>query len=95
MRGYEKDFKEQAVKLANEIGNNKAAKQLGIPASTLIGWTKAKKNYNDNAFVGSGKQRTGSSNEREVELLKKIKELERANDILKEALGFFAKSRKK
>jgi hypothetical protein len=29
------------------------------------------------------------------ELLKRIKELERANNILKEALGFFAKSLKR
>lgn len=95
MAVYEKEFKEQAVKLALEIGQNKAAKQLGIPASTLVGWVKAKKSYEENAFIGSGKTRSISATEKEIELAKKVKELERANEILKEALSFFVKSRKK
>jgi len=95
MKVYEKAFKEEAVKLATDIGTKKAAKQLGIPASTLTGWRNAKKEYKDNAFIGSGNQRINPTNANEVQLIKRIKELERANNILKEALGFFVKSRKK
>ncbi len=34
-RHYDKDYKVQAIKLANEIGINKAARELGIASSTL------------------------------------------------------------
>lgn len=40
-RKYEKEYKVQAVKLAKEIGEGKAAKELGIPVDTLYGWQKA------------------------------------------------------
>lgn len=95
MRVYEKDFKEEAVKLSHEIGTRKAAEELGLPASTLTGWRNAMKEHKTVAFVGSGNQRIMPTNVKEVQFMKKIKELERANSILKEALGFFAKSQKK
>ncbi len=34
MRTYDKQFKEQALKLSDEIGVGKAAEQLGIPYYT-------------------------------------------------------------
>ena len=49
-RKYEKAYKVQAVKLAEEIGAGRAAKELGIPVDTLYGrqrrcgragWTRA------------------------------------------------------
>jgi len=95
MTVYEKGFKEEAVKLSFEIGTRKAAEQLGVPASTLTGWRNAMKEHKDVAFVGSGNQRLIPTNAKEIQYMKKIKELERANSILKEALGFFAKSQKK
>ena len=95
MRVYEKSFKEEAVKLSIEIGTKKASEQLGVPPATLSGWRNATKEHKGAAFVGSGNQRIKPGTATEIQLLKKIKELERANDILKEALGFFAKSRKK
>ena len=38
---YDSAFKAQAVKLAQEIGGHKAAKELGIPKGTIYTWTKA------------------------------------------------------
>lgn len=35
MRGYDKEFKEAAIKLAYEIGVKSASDQLGIPVTTL------------------------------------------------------------
>ena len=32
---YDKDFKIQAVKLTQEIGSTRTAKELGIPVNTL------------------------------------------------------------
>ena len=79
MTVYEKDFKEEAVKLSYETGTRKAAEQLGVPASTLTGWRNAMKEHKAVAFVGSGNQRIIPTNAKEIQLMKKIKELERAN----------------
>ena len=95
MRGYEKEFKEEAVKLSKEIGTNEVAKWLGVPKDTLSSWRRLKKDHREQAFLGSGKRRIDPETAKETELLKKIKELERANDILKESLFFFAKRPKK
>ncbi len=40
---YDQDYKVQAVKLAKEIGINKAAKEIGVAPSTVNGWVKASK----------------------------------------------------
>jgi transposase InsO family protein len=54
MRRYDKAFKEEAIRLSDEIGLKKAAEQLGIPYFTLQGWRKQKSQHGDRAFVGSG-----------------------------------------
>ena len=43
MRGYEKEFKKEAVKLAKEMGTNEAAKQLGVPKGNAVELEKVKK----------------------------------------------------
>ena len=40
-RKYDHEYKVQAVKLAQEIGGTKAAKELGIPEGTIHTWLKA------------------------------------------------------
>ena len=40
-RKYEKGYKVQAVKMAQEIGAGRAAKELGVPVDALYGWQKA------------------------------------------------------
>ena len=94
---YEKSFKEDAVRLSDEIGVKKAAEQLGVPYYTLVAWRPDRKRYNTQAYVGSGHKRAlADPKEQELyELRKENGELRRANEILQEALGFFAKSRKK
>lgn len=95
---YDKDFKLNAIKLSEEIGVKKAADQLGIAYSTLSTWRSRSNRYAEHAFVGSGNNRKIPTNEKDrliYDLRKRIKEIEKANDILKDALGFFATSRKK
>jgi transposase len=102
-RKYTKDYKVEAVKLAREIGNKKAAEELGIPTGTLGGWVKSAK---DGAIdLGKGFQTPESAITLAGELIecrKKIKELEKniakiakENEFLEEASRFFAASRKK
>lgn len=40
-RTYDNEYKAQAVKLAQEMGGAKAAKELGIPDGTIYFWVKA------------------------------------------------------
>lgn len=92
---YEKEFKEQAVKMAAEVGSARAARDLGIHVNTLYTWISRSKAHGEYAHVGSGNKRQNMGNDEITRLIKRNKELERANEILKEALGFFAVSQKK
>ena len=94
MRKYDKEFNEEAVKLSDEIGVKQAAAQLGIPYYSLAEWRQKRKAFGDHAFVGSGIRRDAPLSENE-RLMKEITELQKANEILKDALGFFAKDRKR
>ena len=87
---YDKAFKEEALRLSDDIGIKEASAQLGIPYNTLAGWRKSRKAYGQYSFVGSGNKHKPQS-----ESDRRISELKRANEILKEALGFFAQSRKR
>ncbi|MGM9646814.1 MAG: hypothetical protein ACI3YH_01630 [Eubacteriales bacterium] len=43
MSTYSQEFKEEAIRLSDEIGNKKAAAQLGIPYYTLADWRSPRK----------------------------------------------------
>lgn len=91
MSKYSKEFKEEAIRLSDEIGNKKAAAQLGIPYYTLADWR-------NNSKHKSKQIETLSEEElriRNRELERENAELREANNILKDALGFFAKDRRK
>ena len=93
---YSKEFKAQALKLSDEIGTKKAASQLGIPYFTLADWRNRvrEKIEGTSPEVSSGKPLTEQAL-RIRELEKENAELRNANEILKDALGFFAKDRRK
>ncbi len=91
MSTYSKEFKEEAIRLSDEIGSKKAALQLGIPYYTLADWrNRSKHRPKDVAALSKEELRI-----RNRELEREIAELREANNILKDALGFFAKDRKK
>ena len=95
MTTYSKEFREEAVRLSDEIGNKKAAAQLGIPYYTLADW----RNHSKHKPKEETKEVRELSEEelrvRNRELERENAELREANNILKDALGFFAKDRKK
>lgn len=89
---YSKEFKEEALKLSDEIGLKKAAQQLGIHYYTLSDWRSKRRA----AIKAQKYQMTDDEAKlRITELERENAELRKANDILKDALGFFAKDRKK
>ena len=87
---YTKEFKEEALKLSDEIGVRKTAEQLGLKYNTLTDWRKYRKEEENSPRPSEDEQAR-----RIRELEQENAELKRANDILKDALGFFAKDRKK
>lgn len=94
---YDKQFKEEALRLSDESGVKRAAEQLGISYNTLVDWRSKRRAHGDTAFIGSGRSyaSTEGMTQKEIELQRENDELRRANEILKDALGFFAKDRKK
>ena len=88
---YSKEFKEEALKLSDEIGL-KAAQQLGIQYYTLSDWRSKR---NADAKAKKFQMTDDEAKLRITELERENAELRKANDILKDALGFFAKDRKK
>ena len=94
-RIYSQEERQEALKLADEIGTAAAARRLGINADTLYGWRGRRKKKQERLE----EQLAGRS---EVDLTAEIAQLRAALrqaqqdvEILQEALGFFAKSRTK
>lgn len=92
MTQYTKKFREQAILLSDEIGvKKKAAEQLGVVYSTLVDWRKRRNTMRKEKQNVSSEPLT----EREKQLMKEIAELKEANEILKDAMSFFVKDRRK
>jgi transposase len=94
-RKYPEELRERAVKMVSEIRARegkgrgevaRVARQLGVHRETLRLWVRQ-------AEVDGG-QRPGSSSEdarRIAELQREVRELRRANEILKAASAYFAR----
>ena len=91
---YSKEFKQQAIKLSDEIGTQKACEQLGLSYFTLGGWRK-KENRKQIMNEKTTENITTPLTEREKKLMKEIEELREANNILKDAFSFFVNDRKR
>ena len=91
---YSKEFKQQAIKLSDEIGTQKACEQLGLSYFTLGGWRK-KENRKRIMDEKTAENITTPLTEREKKLMKEIEELREANNILKDAFSFFVNDRKR
>jgi len=100
---YTKDYKTEAVKLVREIGNTKAAVELGVPKSTLSQWVNQAKTGEMDTGVGSQTPGSAMTQAMEIQRLraenkamaKDIARLKKENDFLEEASAFFAASRQK
>lgn len=91
MKRYSKEFKAEALKLSDEIGVKKAAEQLGLHYNTMSDWRKLRKRKQESETSASEAEMLS----RNRQLEKENAELKQANEILKDALGFFAKDRRK
>ena len=85
---YTKEFKLEALKLAEQIGVLRAAKDLGVGKSQLYRWREAARSEGGDAFRGHG--RLTERDEELRRLRQEVKTLKMERDILKKATAFFA-----
>ena len=92
-RSYDKEFKLSAVKMITEGGMSliQVSRDLGVNENSLHKWKKDYLSDQQNAFPGKGNLKP-----EQEELRKKDQEIARLTmerDILKKALGYFAKAK--
>lgn len=88
---YSDDFKSQAVRLAEEIGQSKASRQLGLPPGMLHYWRKkhvVKKKM-------SAKEQAEADRQELERLRKENAEQKQVILILKKAAAFFSNDQQK
>jgi transposase len=88
-RKYSKEFKEEAVRLAKQLGAKRAASDLGINATMLRDWVRALSAECSEAFRGQG-NRTAVDAEM-ARMRREIAVLRQERDILKKAAEFWVK----
>lgn len=83
MRGYDKDFKINAVNLYKSSGRslNTIAEELGLSTSTLSHWVRDYKKEGDKSFPGKGQVK--SSEEELRDLRRELLHVRQERDILK------------
>ena len=102
-RKYTAEYRADAVKLAEEMGGNAAAKQLEIPADTLYTWISRAKNGDlPMSPISPDPKKSLNLVERVKELEKEVTRLKSENNqirkenrILEEAACFFAARQKR
>ena len=88
---YDKQFKVAAARVvpSGEMRVVDLAKELGIKDSTLRRWAQEYEEMGDAAFPGNGSPKVSKDYE-VVKLGKKVEELERENDLLKNFRAFLS-----
>ena len=93
-RQYTEEFKTEAVRLAQSIGGNAAAKRLGIPQSSVTNWVKRSREGTASAVEGTAVAVKRPVSELEAENARLRRELASAKldlEIVKKAAAYFAK----
>jgi transposase len=84
---YSREFKEEAVRLAQQNGNqSQTARDLGLQISVLRRWKKELEESGEKAFPGKGH----SSDDAMRELQRENQRLRETVEILKKAVGIFS-----
>lgn len=88
---YDKQFKIAAARvvLGGEMRAVDLARELGIKDSTLRRWAQEYEEMGENAFPGNGSPKVNKDYEI-VKLRKRIEELERENELLKNFRAFLS-----
>ena len=98
---YAREYKEEALKLAEEKGCKNASEELGISYNTLYDWIKQARKGNlhlekrSDSNVSKLEEELQQLRKANKDLSKQVKQLEEENEFLTEATAFFAASRQK
>lgn len=92
---YSQEEREGALKLADEIGTAAAARRLGINVDTLYGWRGRRKKKQDGLEQELASRSEADLMAENAQLRAALRQAQQDVEILQEALGFFAKRRKK
>ena len=92
---YSQEERAEALKLADEIGTAAAARRLGINVDTLYGWRGRRKKKQDRLEQELAGRSEADLMAENAQLRAALRQVQQDVEILQEALGFFAKSRKK
>lgn len=93
-RRFSKEFKLEAIRLADESGKPKAqvARELGIRVNQIGKWRKELEDKQAAAFSGQGRQ-TGKDTEIQ-RLRRELADAREENEILKKAAAYFARNQR-
>ena len=91
---YDRQFKVSAAKavLSGEMTVKDLSEELGIKDSTLRRWACEYEEMGDDAFPGNGSPKVNKDYEI-VKLRKKVEDLERENELLKNFRAFLSQDR--
>lgn len=91
---YTKEFKEEAVRLAQTSGKSIAqvARELGISDTSIHGWRKELAEHGKDAFPGSGHQTPLEEENRRLK--REVERLQQERDILKKVVSIFSRESK-
>ena len=96
-RQYTEEFKVEAVRLADSIGGNAAAKRLGVPQSTVTNWVRNRKTGRQGSTSVAAESTSAARrpvSELEAENARLRKELVNAKldlEIVKKAAAYFVR----
>jgi len=91
---YTKEFKEEAVRLAQTSGKPIAqiARELGISDSAIHGWRKELAQHGEEAFPGKGHQTALEEENRRLK--RELERVQQERDILKKVVSIFSRDSK-
>jgi len=95
---YTEEFKNEALKMREEIGRSGTAKRLKISVNTIDKWREAAqagKIKDEREEKQGNRQKMSEMSEKIKELEKEISRMKKENEFLEEAARFFAVSRQK
>ncbi len=90
---YTAEFKREAVRLSEQAGVSVAqiAQELGVSDYSLYKWRKQARASGALAFPGNGKVALTAEQQENVRLKRELERVKQERDILKKAVGFFAR----
>jgi transposase len=91
-RKFSKEYKVEAIRLAEQRGARAASESLGIDISLIYNWKKALESGGAEAFRGNG-NRTALEEENRQLRLENLR-LRQEAEILKKASAYFARNQK-